>query len=731
MAAARRPHEGHWITVAFLRLIAWFMPPVYADLPHIRQHTAVFIGSLLASGPVTLGLGLVAFLVVPPQFALLPWAVLMTMGFALCPFLVKWFGRVDLVAALVVQLISLAVLAIAHFYGGVVSPALPWLMVALIAACYWLEPWSLWRNINLALFAAEVVAFTLIHIYTEPVTQIVSDHALLIMLFCSSTAVFVFTQFVLVMVWSMNRSKQRQLRREVEGRRATETELRIGREHLARAQAIGKIGSAETNLTTNETKWSSEHYRLLGLMPDTAGSVIDLLLAAVHKDDREWVAALLDREAGGELTQPVEFRIVRPDGEIRWLRRQPQFISDAYGVPASLFVTVQDVTEWRTYQEERVSLERQLFQAQKLEAVGKLAGGVAHDFNNLLAVISARMEMLDEELNDRPKLRDWIRSAKQAAERGAHLTDMMLSFARRQPLQPMEIDPSLLLPEISEMLRRTLGETIQVDQVSEPDSWSCEVDPDQLQSALLNLAVNARDAMPNGGTLTIATYNVQLDAVSAGMIPGAKPGDYVVVAVTDTGIGMTPDVIERAFEPFFTTKDGRSSGLGLSMVSGFVAQSGGHVEIASEVGRGTTVSIYLPRVSEEKSPALYAGASLGPKSILLVEDNDEVRDVTTLQLERMGYTVLTAATGAGGLAKLNAHPEVELLLSDIVLPGGMDGVEMAKQAFVARPDLRVVFMSGYSTHRDLPALGVNGSPRLLRKPFEKSELAREIRAAFE
>ncbi len=733
-AIPQEPDEGHWLTDAFQRLIAWFVPPAYTDLPHIRQHTSIFIGSLLASGPVTFGLGLIAFMIVPPQFSLLPWAVLATIGFALCPFFVKWWGRIDLVAAGVAQIIAIAVLIIAHFYGGLVSPALPWLMVALIAAFYWLEPWPQWRAANAVVLLGEVAAFVIVEIYVTAHPQMVSDRSLLIMLFCSSAAVFVFTQLVLIMVWSMNGSRQRQLRQEVAARKATETELRMGREHLARAQAIGKIGSAETNLKTNVSTWSSEHYRLLGLMPDTPGSVVDLLLRAVHPDDRDWVGALLDREAGGELSAAVEFRIVRPDGEVRWLRRQPQFISDAYGSPVSLFVTVQDITAWKQYQEERSLLERQLFQSQKLEAIGKLAGGVAHDFNNLLTVVHGRMEMVEDELRDKPQLQDWLRAGMRAADRGMNLTKMMLSFARRQPLQPAAIDPSVLFRDFAEMLKRTLGETIEIKLVTEPDQWLCEADPDQLQSAMLNLALNARDAMPKGGRLTIATHNVQLDAVAASMIPEAKPGDYVVIAVTDTGTGMTSEVMERAFEPFFTTKDpGQGSGLGLSMVSGFVAQSGGYVEIASELGRGTTVTIYLPRLQTENrtiTKEAPRAAQPAEQTILIVEDNDEVRSITKLQLERLGYPILTAVTGAGGLAQLQAHPEIALLLSDVILPGGMDGVEMAKQASVMRPALRIVFMSGYSTHTDLPNFGAIGTPRLLQKPFERAVLAQAIRDAL-
>ncbi|HEY1719903.1 MAG TPA: ATP-binding protein [Magnetospirillaceae bacterium] len=736
-ATVQRQSEGRWATLAFLRLIEWFLPPAYTDLPHIRQHTLVFIGSIMASGPVLLCLGLVAFLVVPPDFALLPWAVLCTTVFAFFPFLIKWLGRVDLVAATVIQLISLVVFALAYFYGGLVSPALPWLLIAFIANFYWLEPWPNWRNGNLILFATELIVFVFCELHFGPAKQTVSDRSLLIMLFCSSTAVFAFTQLVLLLVWSMNSAKQRSLRREVAMRRTIEAELRIGREHLAQAQAFGRIGSAEYDLTTGQTTWSSEHYRLLALMPNTPGAVTDLLLAAVHPEDRGRVAAILHREHNGEVSPATEFRVVRPDGEVRWLLRQPEFIHGFNGEAIRIFATVQDITDWKDAAEDRTSLERQLFQSQKLEAIGKLAGSVAHDFNNLLSVVLGNLDLAMQELTtERSEVKGWVHSAVSAAERGKTLTNMMLTFAQRQPLQPEEIDPATVVRGFAEMLHRMLGETVEIKLISAPDQWHCEVDPGQLQSALLNLAVNARDAMPTGGTLTVATDNVHLDAAAAASIPGAQPGDYVLLTVSDTGIGMEPSVIDHAFEPFFTTKgSSQNTGLGLSMVSGFVTQSGGYINLFSVVGRGTTVVIYLPRkLSRAESVAGAAPrlekAKADNVTILLVEDNEEVREITALQLKKLGYSVVLAANGAEALRQLSAHPEIGLLLSDIVLPGGMDGVEVARRATETRSDLRVIFMSGYSAHTTLPAFGATGTPRLLRKPFHNRELAEEISATL-
>ncbi len=370
--------------------------------------------------------------------------------------------------------------------------------------------------------------------------------------------------------------------------------------------------------------------------------------------------------------------------------------------------------------------------AQRMEAVGQLAGGVAHDFNNLLAVVLGSLRMIEEDLGDNPELRELVSSSIRSAERGTTLTKSLLAFSRQQALLPVTIDLNQAVGEVEDMLRRALGEAYEIRAIKAPDLWPVHVDPGQLQSAIINLVLNARDAMSEGGTVTLSTSNATLDADRARGEGDLTPGDYVLVSVADTGTGMSRDVIERAFVPFFTTKDvGKGSGLGLSMVYGFVRQSGGHVTIDSELGRGTAVRVYLPRHVDARSAASAGHAAMnllprGTETILVVEDNHDLRAVIRRQLERLGYPVLEAAHAADGLRVLRDNPGIAVVLTDVVMPHGISGPELARRVGDARPDVKVIFMSGYDEKYDL----LKGSFRLLRKPFQPEELAAEIRAAL-
>ncbi len=422
-----------------------------------------------------------------------------------------------------------------------------------------------------------------------------------------------------------------------------EAQLRRSREHLDRAQKVGQVGSTEFRPSTGETWWSEELYAILGLDPKAARPDRDAYMARVHPDDREMVRQRLEQTAKGVPIAGAEYRIVRPDGEIRWIFAQSEMIRDAKGAVVTVIGTMHDITDPKKAQQERADLERQLNQSQKLEAVGKLTGGVAHDFNNLLTVITGRLEMLGEELEDRPVLREWVRICATAAGRGAALTRSMLAFSRQQPLNPVEIDLSVALRDMVELLPRTLGETIELQFKADSDLWRCNADVSQLQNALLNLALNARDAMPDGGKITIEAGNAHLDEHYAARNIDAVAGDYVLLSVSDTGVGMAPEVIARAFDPFFSTKDpGKGTGLGLSMVYGFARQSGGHVKIYSEVGIGTTLKLYLPR-SDNTAPQIEAipirrVAPNGNKTIVVVEDDEDMRALAVAQLGRLGYT---------------------------------------------------------------------------------------------
>ena len=391
--------------------------------------------------------------------------------------------------------------------------------------------------------------------------------------------------------------------------------------------------------------------------------------------------------------------------------------------------TLRDLTE-------RKSTEEQLRQAQKMEAIGQLTGGVAHDFNNLLTVILGNTELLAGELADNPRLARMAGMARSAAERGAALTQRLLAFGRRQPLLPESIDLNAVVQGMDELLRRTLGEHIEIRTILSADLHSANADRAQLETAILNLALNARDAMSNGGKLIIESANIQLDADYAATRPEVTAGPYVMLSITDTGAGMPPEVRDRAFEPFFTTKDvGKGSGLGLSMVYGFAKQSRGHVSLYSEVGHGTTVKLYLPEADVEAvratSPARTAPAPTGNETVLVVEDDRDVRDYVVRLLKTLGYNVAEAATGPDALRWLEAGTPVDLVFTDLVMPDGMTGMDLAAAALKSRPELRIMYTSGYSEEAAVHGGKLQPGVRLLRKPYRKDDLARAVRAAIE
>jgi PAS domain S-box-containing protein len=379
--------------------------------------------------------------------------------------------------------------------------------------------------------------------------------------------------------------------------------------------------------------------------------------------------------------------------------------------------------------------EAQLRQAQKMESVGQLTGGVAHDFNNLLTVVIGSLDLALGRVQG--EVQSVLESALQAAERGATLVQRLLAFSRRQTLIPEVLDLNRLAADMEDLLRRTLGEDIEIELKLNPPLWAALADKGQVENTLLNLTVNARDAMPAGGKLTIETGNMHLDEDYAANSPEVMPGDYVMLAVTDTGNGMPADVLERAFEPFFTTKEvGKGSGLGLSMIYGFAKQSGGHVKIYSEVGHGTTVRLYLPRqaaavASATPAPAMQQEHPRGGETILVVEDNADVRAFVVRHLHELGYRVIEAKDGPAALRVLEQPTAVDLLLTDVVMPGGMTGRQLSDEARRRRPDLKTLFISGYTedsiVHQGKLDPGVN----FLSKPFRRRDLALKVREALE
>ncbi len=392
-----------------------------------------------------------------------------------------------------------------------------------------------------------------------------------------------------------------------------------------------------------------------------------------------------------------------------------------------LFIgVVRDITERKESQE-------QLAQAQKMEAIGQLTGGIAHDFNNMLLAIIGNLELLGDHIGENGAARKSLDVAFRAAMSAADLTQRLLAFSRRQPLNPVATDVNQLILNTQPLLQRTLGEDIDFETVLGGGLWQAIVDESQLESAVLNLAINARDAMRNGGKLTLETGNVRLDRDYAAGHLDVTPGQYVMVAVTDSGTGMTAKVMERAFEPFFTTKEiGKGSGLGLSMIYGFVKQSGGHVKIYSEVGHGTTVKIYLPRAvgdeqtRDDRSLRQRAMPS-GDENILVVEDDPDVRAFVTTALEALGYSVTEAGDGPSAVAIMDQGRDFDLLFTDVVLPSGMNGRQVADQYAKRYPRGKILFSSGYTENAIVHHGRLDDDAELLAKPYTREALARVVR----
>jgi PAS domain S-box-containing protein len=475
-------------------------------------------------------------------------------------------------------------------------------------------------------------------------------------------------------------------------------------------------------------------------MPELAGQGFFELLDQVFTTGEPFVGrgmgALLARKPGAQLEQVfldlVYQPIIEPDGTV-----------------SGIFVQGHDITEQKRAQDELRSYrehleelvrertraleesEAELRHSQKMEALGQLTGGVAHDFNNLLQIIGGNLQLLQRDCAGNEQAERRLKIAIGAVDRGARLASHLLAFARRQPLAPQVLHLGRLVRGMDELLRRAIGEGIQVETLIGSELWSTFADPNQLENAILNLAINARDAMNGAGRLTLETGNAELDERYAELHPDVMPGEYVLLSVYDTGCGMAPEVIERVFEPFFTTKpEGHGTGLGLSMVYGFVQQTGGHIRIYSEVGRGTIIKIYFPRTLQvearhsEPEPGPVEG---GTETLLVVEDDAEVRATAVETLSDLGYRVLKADDGQSALAVLQSGAPVELLFTDVIMPGPVRSTELARQARALRPDIEVLFTSGYAEDAIVHGGRLDPGVSLLSKPYRREDLARRIR----
>jgi PAS domain S-box-containing protein len=446
-----------------------------------------------------------------------------------------------------------------------------------------------------------------------------------------------------------------------------------------------------------------------------------------HPEDSGITRRQIKKLGAGETTVKIESRFRHKDGSYRWLSWTGVRDKDRN------YVVARDMTAEKAAAERVRSTEEALLQSQKMEAVGQLTGGIAHDFNNLLTGIVGSLDLMQTRLNQgrTDNVARYINAAMTSANRAAALTHRLLAFARRQPLIPKSIDVNQLVVSLEDLLRRTIGETIDLRIVATDDLWSTLCDPNQLESALLNLAINARDAMPDGGSLTISTSNSRLDSVTA-ETPALSPGDYVCITVADSGVGMSAEVAARAFDPFFTTKPiGQGTGLGLSMIYGFARQSNGHVTIESKIGRGTSIRLYLPRHHGEITVRPHASSkqaehAASGEAVLVIEDEPVVRGVIVEMLVGNGYQALEAVDGPAGLKILCSDQRIDLLVTDVGLPG-MNGRQVADQAREIRPELKILFITGYAESAAISDGFLQAGMELVTKPFDLDHLAGRIR----
>jgi PAS domain S-box-containing protein len=556
----------------------------------------------------------------------------------------------------------------------------------------------------------------------------------------------------------------------------------FGHDALTLAEQSAGIGVWSIDLVTGTVRATAQFFRTMGLEPANERIPMDAIRALRHPDDRDRVVdGFRHALEGGTDSYEVEYRIIRPDGQMRWIFGRGRVVRDSDGKPVRYSGVDLDITDRKTAEAElaaakeelerlnrmleqrvrerteeletevklRAEAETRLHQAQKMEAVGQLTGGIAHDFNNILQVIVGNLEVTRVLLKRQhghdgtgaePMLKA-IETAQKASRSAAQLVQRLLAFGRQQRLEPIPLDANALISDMADMISRTLAETVEVETALAPELWTTFADRNQLESALLNLVVNARDAMPDGGRLMIETANIEIGDTPEKDI---APGQYVMLSVSDTGCGIAKELLDKVFEPFFTTKEvGMGSGLGLSMVYGFVKQSRGYVRIYSEMGSGSTVKIYLPRLlSGDAMQRMRASGfafdeaiarAVPGETLLLVEDNGDVRQWSSAALQSLGYQVLEAEDAPSALRVLDGAggPRIDLLFTDLVLPGGVSGSALAEQVLARRAGLPVLFTSGYTRNAISQQGRLAPDVRILAKPYTLETLASQVRQAID
>jgi len=512
--------------------------------------------------------------------------------------------------------------------------------------------------------------------------------------------------------------------------------IRLSERNLRRSQAAAKIGSFHLRLDNGTSVLSTEMIVLLELEESALPPTIAMFEAMIAPGDQSRFRDAIQAARLGAPQAKLEIAVRLASGEQRYFQCNIEAEHGASGAVEAVFGTCQCITDRRL-------LERKYLQAQKMEAVGQLTGGIAHDFNNLLMVVMGNLQLVEQLVRHDERAAKRLRAAIEATDRGSDLTRRLLAFSRQQTLQNEAIEVNNLIQSMQDMLHHALGGRVDLKIIPEDELWPVNADPTQLETAILNLAINGRDAMTGrSGTLVIETANRVLDPVYCSQHEEVHPGHYVEIAVTDSGCGIPPADIEKVFQPFFTTKAPEAgSGLGLSMTYGFVKQSGGHIRIYSEIGHGTTVRLYLPVLASVALPSINATAERPlvedndesvehAPVVLVVEDNEAVREVAAAMISEMGIETLQAANGPEGLELIGQRQDIDLVLSDVIMAGGMNGPELAQRAKKLNPHLKILFMSGYAPGSVRQMQDLPEAIELVNKPFTRSDLTEKVKRAL-